>query len=922
MTADQVLSPHPTPALVVRTQGSDRSLQAGPLYRIGRDPESDIVVDDSRVSWQHAVLRFDPAEQNAWILQDTGSTNGTFMASQRVSQLAISDDCVFRLGHPDDGPTVECSLAAPVRPDLPSPASPPAARPATAVSPPPVSPPAAPSAAAPPAARPPAAGYAGAGMPSTGLSYAGSLSSRQPSAVMRLPSKVLRIGRAADNDVVVSDLNVSRYHAELRRARGGFEIVDLGSHNGTFLNGQRISAAPVTEMDIIGIGASTFRLVGEELQEFIDTGDVSLAARDLTVRLSSGKVLLDHVSFPLGERCLLGVIGPSGAGKSTLLGALTGMRPATEGSVLYDQRDLYTHYAELRHRIGLVPQENILHTQLSARRALGYAAELRFPRDTSKAERQRRITEVLGELSLTAHAETKTASLSGGQQKRVNVALELLTKPSLLFLDEPTSGLDPGLDKSVMEMMADLAHDGRTVIVVTHSVANLNLCDRLLVLVPGGKIAYFGPPADGLKHFGKPGWAEVFQAFDAEPGRDWAGEYRNSGYYHRYVSVEMTGQLPAGGPVQAATAPPATRNRFAQLSTLVRRYMAVIASDRVFLAFLAAMPIVLGVVIRVLPAPLGLVGPDNQGAESLLLILVISACFAGAANAVRELVKERPIYSRERAAGLSSGAYIVSKLVILGLISGVQAMVMVALGLIGRPLPAHGSFLSNPLIELMVAIGVLAIVSMTLGLLISASVDTSEKTMPLLIVAVIFQVVMTGGVFPLAGKAGLEQVAWLAPSRWGFAATASTVNLNVISLPVIPKVPAVKKPAAAKSHAPHSKQSAGHTPAPASSHATPKAPHGTPSALPTQAHKTAKAHKPAANHGSAKAHASPSAAPSASPGTATQTATADSSSTIDPLWKHSPRTWLIDMAMMVLLGLAFTLIAWWRLVKLSPGRRK
>ena len=373
------------------------------MYRIGRDPESDIVVDDSRVSWQHAVLRFDPAEQNAWILQDTGSTNGTFMASQRVSQVTISNDCVLRLGHPDDGPTVECSLAAPARPDLPPPDSPPAARPATAVSPSPVSPPAASApAAAPPAAPPPAAGYAGARMPSTGLSYAGSLSNRQPSAVMRLPSKVLRIGRAADNDVVVSDLSVSRYHAELRRARGGFEIVDLDSHNGTFLNGQRITAAPVTEMDLIGIGAATFRLVGEELQEFIDTGDISLTARDLTVRLPSGKVLLDHVSFPLGERCLLGVIGPSGAGKSTLLGALTGMRPATEGSVLYDGRDLYTHYAELRHRIGLVPQENILHTQLSARRALGYAAELRFPRDTSKAERQRRIDEVLGELSLTA----------------------------------------------------------------------------------------------------------------------------------------------------------------------------------------------------------------------------------------------------------------------------------------------------------------------------------------------------------------------------------------------------------------------------------------------------------------------------------------------------------------------------------------
>jgi len=739
---------------------------------------------------------------------------------------------------------------------------------------------------------------------------------------MQLPAKVLRIGRGTDNEVVVSDLSVSRYHAELRRGRAGYEIVDLGSHNGTFVNGQRISAAPVTELDIIGIGPATFRLVGEELQQFIDTGDVSLAARDLTVRLPGGKVLLDHVSFPLGERCLLGVIGPSGAGKSTLLGALTGMRPATDGSVLYDQRDLYTHYAELRHRIGLVPQENILHTQLSARRALGYAAELRFPRDTSKAERQRRITEVLGELSLTAHADTRTDALSGGQQKRVNVALELLTKPSLLFLDEPTSGLDPGLDKSVMEMMADLAHDGRTVIVVTHSVANLNLCDRLLVLVPGGKIAYFGPPADGLKHFGKPGWAEVFQAFDAEPGRDWAGEYRNSGYYHRYVAAEMNSQAPAlSGPVQAATPAPATRNRFAQLSTLCRRYMAVIASDRVYLAFMAAMPIVLGAVIQVIPAPLGLSGPNNQGVESLLLILVICACFAGAANAVRELVKERPIYSRERAAGLSSGAYLISKLVILGMISGLQAVVLVAVGLVGRPLPSQGAFLKHlPLVELLLAMGLLAIVSMTLGLLISASVDTSEKTMPLLIVAVIFQVVMTGGVFSLAGKAGLEQVAWLSPSRWGFAAMASTSNLNVIQLPAIPKVPPVKKPAAGSSPKPGSKHKAKHAPRPATSRGTATVPASAKTHRPAGAHPSGKARPSGKAHPSGKAL--PSGKAHTSPGPATQTATPAAASGADPLWKRNARTWLTDMAAMLLLGLVFTLIAWWRLVKLSPGRRR
>ena len=430
-------------------------------------------------------------------------------------------------------------------------------------------------------------------------------SHREPSVIRRLPTKVLRIGRAPDNDIVISDLSVSRHHAELRRTASAYQIVDLDSHNGTFVNGQQVGSAPLTEGDIVGIGPSTFRLSGNELQEFVDTGDVSLVARDLTVTLGNGKVLLDHVSFPLGERCLLGIIGPSGAGKSTLLGALTGMRPANGGSVLYDDRDLYAHYAELRHRIGLVPQENILHTQLTARRALRYAAELRFPRDTSKAERNRRVDEVLAELSLTAHAETRTDRLSGGQQKRVNVALELMTKPSLLFLDEPTSGLDPGLDKSVMEMMSGLAKDGRTVIVVTHSVANLDICDRLLVLVPGGKVAYFGPPQDGLKHFGKPGWAEVFQAFDAEPQRDWAGEYRRSAWHQQYVMAasDGRGQWPRRARSRRRRA---SKNRLAQFSTLCRRYLSVIASDRVYLGLLAGAPIVLGLVIFAIPAPYGL----------------------------------------------------------------------------------------------------------------------------------------------------------------------------------------------------------------------------------------------------------------------------------------------------------------------------
>jgi ABC transport system ATP-binding/permease protein len=735
---------------------------------------------------------------------------------------------------------------------------------------------------------------------------------------MNLRTTRFRIGRAADNDVVVSDLSVSRYHAELRKTARGYEIADLGSHNGTFLNGQQITAAPVTENDLIGVGPATFVLVGDELQEFIDTGEVSLAARDLTVTLPGGRVLLDHVSFPLGERCLLGVIGPSGAGKSTLLGALTGMTPANGGGVLYDNRDLYTHYAELRHRIGLVPQDNILHTQLTAERALGYAAELRFPGDTSKAERQRRIAEVLEELALTRHAKTRTSAMSGGQQKRVNVALELLTKPSLLFLDEPTSGLDPGLDKSVMEQMADLAHDGRTVIVVTHSVANLNLCDRLLVLVPGGKIAYFGPPEDGLRHFGQPGWAEVFQAFDAQPDRDWAADYRRSPFYHRYIAADMDAPAPAAPSAQAAVAAPANRNKLAQLSTLCRRYLAVIASDRGYLAVLAVMPILLGILVRFVPAKQGLTGPGNTNAESMLLILVIGACFIGAANSVRELIKERAIYSRERAAGLSAGAYLLSKLLILGVISAIQAILLVSIGILGKKLPPTGSFLHHlPLVELLLAMGVLAIVSMTLGLVISAIVNSSDKTMPLLVVMVMFQVILTGGIFPLAGKTGIEQVAAVSPSRWGFAAVASTSNLNVIQQPrgvAIPRTSATTG------------NSAGTTSDGASASGT----KASTTASKTKAGQAKGAHHHArgsrAQGAAARAKASASPTTAASP-SSSATATTGGTSGLpglptDPIWAHNSTIWLKDIGYMIVLGVIFSLLAWWRVIRIKPGRRR
>jgi ABC-type multidrug transport system ATPase subunit len=833
-------------------------MKAGTTYSIGRDPKADIVMTDSRVSWRHAVLRVDGG---GWVVEDLGSTNGTFLGLQRLDRIEIGAECVVRLGNPDDGPILRCAprgaAAAPGHPGTelsvpPAPAAPdvapePAPRddPESWWQPPPggpdaggpggyppggpVSPPAgvpsrppAPEPlmsrdAAPPRERPgsrehaprhaagapdqlyqppaPPSPQPGVGQPYQGQPYPGQPASaqpdllpsvdRRPTARMALPAKAMRIGRVPDNDLVLVDLNVSRHHAELRKSpTGSYEIVDLGSHNGTFVNGQRVTSQVLSEQDLVSIGSSTFRLSGGELRQFVDEGNVTFNAQDLVVKAGS-KVLLDHVSFPIPEKCLLGVIGPSGAGKSTLLGALTGMRPATTGTVLYDNRDLYQNYNELRYRIGLVPQESVLHTQLTARRALQYSAELRFPADIKPAERDGRVDEVMGELGLTRHANTRADRLSGGQLKRVNVAQELLTKPSLLFLDEPTSGLDPGLDKSVMEQMRDLAHDGRTVIVVTHSVDNLDTCDRLLVLVPGGRIAYYGPPEEGLTYFGQARWAEVFQAFERYPDRDWAGEYAASPAYQQYVLGQRP-QAPQPGDSQvlAATPPPQRRGAFSQMGTLTRRYLRVIASDRGYLTFMILLPVLLGALIYLVPAKFGLAGlpGTNADAGTLLLILVICACLAGMASSVRELVKERSILTRERAAGLSSGAYLVSKLLVLGVISILQSTLLVLIGVSWRPIHHPGAFLTAlPLVELILGIAVLAVASMCLGLFVSAIVSTSEKAMPFLVLFTMIQVVLSGYVVPLAHNPGLSQFSMIAPSRWGLAAVASTVNLNQIS---------------------------------------------------------------------------------------------------------------------------------------------
>ncbi|MCP9946948.1 ATP transporter ATP-binding protein/permease [Streptomyces somaliensis] len=727
------------PELVVDVDGCSTVLRPSHVYRVGRDPASDIPLADGRVSWHHAVFR---EESGRWTVRDEGSTNGTYADGLRVAERDVHAGTVLRFGHPQDGPAAVLSDAAVTAPPPPDAADGPAPAPVSASAP-------------------------------TGAF-------RRPTSVRPLPDRIVRIGRAADNDVVVDDLVVSRHHAELRlHPDGAYRIHDLGSHNGTFLNGRPVDEARVGPEDIVGIGHRAYRVAAGRLVEYTDTGEVSLDVQGLTVTVDGGRrTLLDGVTFPVGERALLGVVGPSGSGKSTLLNALTGLRPADRGTVLYDGRDLYRQYAELRQRIGLVPQDDILHLQLTVRRALGYAAELRFPEDTGRAERRARVEEVMRELGLEQRADQPVHSLSGGQRKRVSVALELLTKPSLLFLDEPTSGLDPGMDRSVMHMLRGLADDGRTVVVVTHSVLSLDVCDRLLVLAPGGRTAYYGPPGEALGFFGCAQWPEAFEAFENDRERDWAARFRDSEHHARYVEAAMRRPAEPGPDGAAAPPPPPPKAQSwgSQLRTLVRRYAAALSADRTFLAIMVALPFVMGAMARALSE--GRLGPEST--LNVLLILCVGGVLTGAANAVRELVKERTVYRRERAVGLSRSAYLMSKVVVLGLVTVVQAVVLTLVALVGVPMgvPDGRGVLLPPLAEVALAVAALSFTAMMLGLLVSALVRKEEVTMPLLVLLAIVQVVFCGALLSVRGTPVLEQLAWLVPSRWAFAAMAATVDLG------------------------------------------------------------------------------------------------------------------------------------------------
>lgn len=585
------------------------------------------------------------------------------------------------------------------------------------------------------------------------------------------------IGRDPACDVVVADPLVSRRHAVVRPEEQAV-LEDLGSFNGTYRNGQHISGPVLLKAgDRIGVGNETLVWTPDGLTRAAPQRR-SLDVRHLTVTTAAGSVLLDDVSFRFPAASVTAVIGPSGAGKSTLMGALTGLRPASQGTVTWAERDLYAEYAQLRYSIGLVPQDDIIHRQLTVGSALRFAARLRLP---PESDREERVEEVLHDVGLSAKKDQRIHSLSGGQLKRTSIAMELLTAPPLLFLDEPTSGLDPGLDRQVMVELRGLADAGRVVVVVTHSVLALDVCDRVLLMAPGGRVAFFGPPDELLPFFGVQDYPAVFEALE-DPA--WVQRYATSSA--RAAFIGRTGRGETMAPL-AVTPTPRRPAPLRQLWTLVRRNAAVTAADRMLMVMLVAMPAILALMAHAFPGEAGLSvrasADDPSEVHQRLLVLIIGAALMGTALSIRDLVTERPIYRREHAVGLHPAAYLASKVLVLGALVAVQSVAFTFLSLWGSHGPDTSLVLPSGRLEIAVVVAAVGVTMVVAALAVSAAVRSVDQTMPALVGLIMAQLVLCGALFPLVGSTGLEQVSWLLPARFGYAAAAATTGVQPASLP-------------------------------------------------------------------------------------------------------------------------------------------
>ena len=679
---------------------------------IGRDPAVAVTLLSTQVSWHHA--RVSPVA-GAHFITDLNSTNGTYVNDHKLipeSPVRLSSGDAIKIG----GFRLDCVATK---------------------------------------------------------SDHGALPTRELVVKGKRTADQLLIGRSEKCDAVLPYPDVSWEHARLSRRSQGWIIQDLNSRNGTWVNEQRITESVVNTGDRIRIGLNRFSLDGNDITFSSEVGHVYLEALELSRTVwKNGKpqTLLRDVSLNIHPRELVAIVGASGAGKSTLLLALNGYQPASRGQVRLNGVDYYSHIDLFRTVIGYVPQSDIVHTDLRIESALRYAAWLRLPPDTTESEVTKLVIRVLDEMDLTHRSNHLVRTLSGGERKRVNIGVELLTRPSLLFLDEPTTGLDAGLERRVVRQLRTLADEGRTVVVVTHSVQTLEEYDKVAVMARGGVLAYYGPPHEAARHFGVSDFAGIYDYLNqAATGIGW------NGGHSAFASALDTQPLPSiPSPPKVSIAK--------QFTALFCRYMEIIRSDtRNLISWVGQAPAVALIIAALFHSNIFASSqlPDAHGnlpiqdAPHLLFLISFTVVCFGLCNSSRELVKERDIYRRERYVGLRILPYILSKIVVLSLVSFCQCLVLLLI--VGLKIDYGAGSQDFALMLVLLFLG--ALNAVLLGLLVSAWASSADQAVTLVAVLLLLQVIFSG-LIPLEDMNILFQgFSALCMTRWSYGGLCGVTNI-------------------------------------------------------------------------------------------------------------------------------------------------
>jgi ABC-type multidrug transport system ATPase subunit/pSer/pThr/pTyr-binding forkhead associated (FHA) protein len=657
---------------------------------------------------------------------------------------------------------------------------------------------------------------------------------------------LITIGRVPDNMVVLNHPQVSGHHARLEQVQGGYRIVDLSSTNHVYVNARRVTNQLLQPGDEVRIGPFKLTYTGTQLTQQDESNGIRIDALHLQKVGNKEIILINDISIAIPPRKFIALVGGSGAGKSTLMDALNGLRPAQKGAVLYNGQDYYHHLAAFSTQLGYVPQEDIVHRDLTVERALYYTAKMRLPDDFTEAQIQQRITEVLEDVEMKHRRGLLVSKLSGGQRKRVSIALELLANPSVFFLDEPTSGLDPGLDRKMMFLLRNLADKGHTIILVTHATNNINACDYICFLAQGGRLAYYGPPNEAKVFFGKTDFAEIYSALEPTEENpsipaEAEARFKASPDFQKYV-VGPLNSGPAGraNALQetAAVKPPKRGNPMKQFSLLSRRYLELLKNDTINLLILLLQAPVIGLILFLLllsggketftptsvatcpnvngmpiaqtkgsttldcqdvlnffNSPQGqaflqqrdpgktsqealqdfILPGAGQNAQKYLFIMAFAAVMFGSLNGAREIVKEGPVYRRERTVNLGIVPYMFSKIAVLGILCLLQSAILVIM--VSVVAPFHQGILLPVTLEIYITLALTSLAGLMTGLAISALVPNTDRAMSFIPIILIPQVIFSGIIFQVNGPF-MQFIAAFFAARWSMAAMGTSIGIH------------------------------------------------------------------------------------------------------------------------------------------------